>query len=208
MTSEKVQIGDSRTRILDVAEGLFMESGYRAVSIRDIAQACDVTNAALYYYFPNKAALFREVLERYAGRFQDQLRDAIDPASSTREQSRAVLKRFASLLSSREAPIFSARRELKELQDPKEARRIYYSVLEPLDDVLRKAIARGELKAIPEEYSPAALLFGIMHGLTMHSKFREHQELTAEQVDAVVDLAIQVFWDGLKQKEYENFQEG
>jgi AcrR family transcriptional regulator len=192
---------DGRERILNVAEELFMEGGYRAVSIRDIAQACDVTNAALYYHFPNKAALFREVIERYAQHFQDQLRDAIGTTNSTREQARSVLKRFAALMSAREAPIFSARRELKELQDPKEARRIYYSVLEPLDEVLRKAVERGELKAIPEEYSPAALLFGIMHGLTMHSKFSEHQELTSEQLDEVVDLAIEVFWDGLEQKE-------
>ncbi|MBN2500070.1 MAG: TetR/AcrR family transcriptional regulator [Anaerolineales bacterium] len=205
---DKVTV-DGRERILNVAEELFMEGGYRAVSIRDIAQACDVTNAALYYHFPNKAALFREVIERYAQHFQDQLREAIDMGGSTREQAGGVLKRFAVLMSAREAPIFSGRRELKELQDPQEAQRIYHSILEPLDDVLRKAIERGELKAMPEEYSPAALLFGIMHGLTMHSKFRgQHKEMTSEQLDEIVDLAIQVFWDGLEQKENGSSQEG
>ena len=129
--NEKVTV-DGRERILNVAEELFVESGYRAVSIRDIAQACNVTNAALYYHFPNKAALFREVMERYAQRFQDQLKEAINTAGNTREQASAVLKRFATLMAAREAPIFSARRELKELQDPNEARRIYHSVLKPL----------------------------------------------------------------------------
>jgi len=204
-------VSEGRKRILDAAEALFMEHGYRAVSIRDIAQVCDVTNAALYYHFPNKAALFSEVMERYAQRFQAQLWDVIDTADNAREQASAVLKKFATMIAVQEAPLFAVRREFKELDDPNavdEAKRIYHSVLEPLEDVLRGAIERGELEAIPEGYSPASLLFGMMHGSTMHYKFRGHKEVSPQQVEEVVDLVIQVFWDGLKTPENIRIQKG
>jgi len=59
-----------KQRILEVAEKLFTEHGYRDVSIRNIASACEVTNAALYYHFSSKAALFDEVMELHAARLR------------------------------------------------------------------------------------------------------------------------------------------
>lgn len=35
-----------------------MELGYEAVSVEQVAQACGVTKATVYYYFPTKSALF------------------------------------------------------------------------------------------------------------------------------------------------------
>lgn len=44
--------------ILHTSSRLFMEFGYEAISMEQIAQACNVTKASLYYYFSNKAKLF------------------------------------------------------------------------------------------------------------------------------------------------------
>ncbi len=43
-----------REVIIETSAKLFNQQGYTGVSIRDIAQACGVTNAALYYHFKNK----------------------------------------------------------------------------------------------------------------------------------------------------------
>ena len=53
-----------RDAILDTSAKLFSQQGYKEVSIRDIAQACGMTNAALYYHFKNKEDLFLAMLER------------------------------------------------------------------------------------------------------------------------------------------------
>jgi AcrR family transcriptional regulator len=45
------------SNILDTATRLFMQLGYRAVSINDIAKAAKITKPTLYYYFPDKEAL-------------------------------------------------------------------------------------------------------------------------------------------------------
>ncbi|MCM8595472.1 TetR/AcrR family transcriptional regulator [Accumulibacter sp.] len=55
---------DTRERILDVAERLFMENGYEATSMRLITGAAEVNLAAVNYHFGSKEALLREVFRR------------------------------------------------------------------------------------------------------------------------------------------------
>ncbi|MBK8049042.1 MAG: helix-turn-helix transcriptional regulator [Anaerolineales bacterium] len=43
---------DSHDAILSAAKHLFMQQGFRGISMRQIAEAVGVTKAALYYHFP------------------------------------------------------------------------------------------------------------------------------------------------------------
>lgn len=53
---------DRRQEILDSALRLFAEKGYSAATNADIAREAGVTPAALYYYFPSKADLFKAAM--------------------------------------------------------------------------------------------------------------------------------------------------
>jgi AcrR family transcriptional regulator len=55
---------DTRERILDVAEHLFMVHGYDGTSMRMITSAAEVNLAAVNYHFGSKEALLREVFRR------------------------------------------------------------------------------------------------------------------------------------------------
>ena len=55
---------DTKTRILDVAEGLFMEHGFEATSLRQLTSAAGVNLAAVNYHFGSKEELFQAVLTR------------------------------------------------------------------------------------------------------------------------------------------------
>ncbi len=73
----------SRARVLECAERLFMERGYRAVKLRDIAEALGVRPASLYYYFPGgKLDMYLEVLDAAMDRYRTGLQAAIDGAGS------------------------------------------------------------------------------------------------------------------------------
>jgi AcrR family transcriptional regulator len=54
-------------RILDVAEAMFAEQGYRAVSVRSITLACDANIAAVHYHFGSKQVLLEQIFERRSG---------------------------------------------------------------------------------------------------------------------------------------------
>ena len=51
-------------KILDAAVAIFSERGYSGTSMREIAEALNVTKAALYYHFPGKAEIFSACLSR------------------------------------------------------------------------------------------------------------------------------------------------
>ncbi len=61
--------GETRSAILDIAEGLVQLRGFNAFSYADISSELGVTNAALHYYFPGKAELGQALITRYAERF-------------------------------------------------------------------------------------------------------------------------------------------
>ena len=50
--------------ILDVAEGLFAEHGYKAVSLRSILRECGANTAAAHYHFGSKQELLDAIFER------------------------------------------------------------------------------------------------------------------------------------------------
>ena len=55
---------DTKTRILDAAEGLFMEHGFEATSLRSLTASAAVNLAAVNYHFGSKEELFQAVLTR------------------------------------------------------------------------------------------------------------------------------------------------
>jgi AcrR family transcriptional regulator len=55
---------DTRQRILDVAERLFMEHGYEATSMRTLTGEAAVNLAAVNYHFGSKEALMQAVFKR------------------------------------------------------------------------------------------------------------------------------------------------
>src|SRR5215218_3901385 len=55
---------DTKTRILDAAEQLFMEHGFEATSLRQLTAAAGVNLAAVNYHFGSKEELFQAVLTR------------------------------------------------------------------------------------------------------------------------------------------------
>ena len=55
---------DKREEILDVAEKLFSEQGFEAVSVREISKAAEINIAMISYYFGSKEKLYEEVINR------------------------------------------------------------------------------------------------------------------------------------------------
>ena len=55
---------DPRDRILNAAEQVFSEHGYRGGALNDVAVAAGYTRAGLLHHFPSKEALLLAILER------------------------------------------------------------------------------------------------------------------------------------------------
>lgn len=67
LTSEANQPADTRDKILDAAESLFVERGFSATSLRAIANRAGVNLAATNYHFGSKVGLLAEIFHRHIG---------------------------------------------------------------------------------------------------------------------------------------------
>jgi TetR/AcrR family transcriptional regulator, regulator of cefoperazone and chloramphenicol sensitivity len=68
---------ETRARLLDAAERLFADRGFKRVTIREISRAARANVAAVNYHFGGKVGLYREVLQ-----------SAIDAMRSTNDAAR------------------------------------------------------------------------------------------------------------------------
>ena len=57
--------GDTKGRILDIAESAVLEKGFEATSIDEIVAAAEISRSGFFYHFRDKNALARAMLERY-----------------------------------------------------------------------------------------------------------------------------------------------
>jgi len=194
MNAQNAPVG--RQKILDVAEGLFTEHGYQSVSIRQIAQACGLTNAALYYHFDSKEALYKEVLEHYTARLGQRMRDAAAGHRTIEEQVVAILIAYVDLVASRRSLFFALRHRpagMSKEEAHQHHAQLFHTVLEPLEDALQRAVEQGELHPLPEDYSAASLLLGMLHGLIRYRHACHQADIDQEDVRTITNT----FWHGM-----------
>ncbi len=68
----RTQSADTKTRILDATEDLFVEVGYESMSLRQITSAAQVNLASVNYHFGGKEALIQAVLSRRMDKLNDE----------------------------------------------------------------------------------------------------------------------------------------
>lgn len=189
---------DGRQKILAVAEELFIDQGYNAVSIRDIAERCEVTNAALYYHFPSKMALFAEVLEQHARRLNDRMQVAYREEGTYREKVTSMLLEYANMIKDQRPPFHLLHLHIEGMDRKTKMeciRHLIYATILPIEDLLTEANLAGELKTVPDGYSAAALLVGMVNAQMQYAHACGTGGIRTEDVKFIVDL----FWDGLHQ---------
>jgi AcrR family transcriptional regulator len=105
----------TRERILACAEDLFGRKGYDAVSVADIAHACDVSTALIYYHFTDKESVLKALIDHASEVFDVHVREAVEGTGSARER----LERFiVGWLESAESHVSLLRILVRPLTDP------------------------------------------------------------------------------------------
>lgn len=90
-----------RRFILETARKVFMEKGYKNVTMKDIVEACDISRGGLYLYFASTAEIFMEVLRMETEEADDVFSDSITEDATVadimmlflKEQKRELLRK-------------------------------------------------------------------------------------------------------------------
>jgi AcrR family transcriptional regulator len=89
----------TRLRLLDAAQAIFMKKGFVAASVEDIAEAAGYTRGAFYSNFRSKPELFLELLRRDHESMQADLQSIFEE-NATREEMEASVLRYYSRMPS------------------------------------------------------------------------------------------------------------
>ncbi len=93
------QSRNRRERILDAAFSAFAGRGYRDTAVDDIAAAAETSKGGIYFHFPSKEAIFRELMRTTADKLVARVESAValetDPVAKAEVALRTVLGTFA-----------------------------------------------------------------------------------------------------------------
>jgi len=98
-TDPAEQSRSRRERILDAAFHTFSTKGYRDTAVDDIAGAAETSKGGIYFHFPTKEAIFRELMATTADKLVGKVERAValetEPVARAEAAIRAVLATFA-----------------------------------------------------------------------------------------------------------------
>ncbi|MCZ8523435.1 MULTISPECIES: TetR/AcrR family transcriptional regulator [Paenibacillus] len=161
---------ETRKRIVETAHRLFMELGYRAVSTRLIADACGLTQPALYHHFADKQELYLEVIRESIAKNRSALERITQGGGPLEER----LRRAAAYLLLNAPPNMNVmfhdmRYELAEASRAAVHEGFRHGFVEPLASLFEEGQREGWLRGAPEggadPYTAAFLLLSVSRSM-------------------------------------------
>lgn len=177
-----------RQCILDHARQLFFAHGYHGVSVRDIVQACGLSNAALYHHFGSKDNLFIEVFKGHVGQIVLQLREADHAGGSCRDRLTRMAECYGRIMLESQSELLALGRDLMEC-DPEQRQRLLsdsqWQVPPLFAEVLQDGIAAGEVRAVDVQRI-SVLLTGMVLSLTVRRRFEAVDQTLSDDIELVM----------------------
>jgi AcrR family transcriptional regulator len=93
MTKAQARIERQRDRILEAANRCFVDHGFHAASMANIAEAANMSPGLIYRYFENKNAIILAIIERQLQNSRDGI-DALNQASDLAERLAEVFAKL------------------------------------------------------------------------------------------------------------------
>lgn len=186
-------------RILNEATRLFVTRGYHAVSMREIAEACGVTKAALYYHFTDKSALLLAILSAHLDEVSAIVTASCAACQDAHDRIRELVRSIFQLSPERRAMIRMASQEMGSLDA--DTRREFGVIYEEkfigrIRSIFVEGMARGDLRPLD-----AGLAVWILLGM-MYPFLTPQPQRSAEQEQMVLDGMLQIFFEGVQAHAY------
>jgi AcrR family transcriptional regulator len=91
MKTSRGSESERRAELLDLAARLFAERGFRATTVRDIADAAGILSGSLYHHFDSKESMVDEILTRFQEELFGRYEEIVAEGKGPRETLEAVV---------------------------------------------------------------------------------------------------------------------
>ena len=178
----------TRERLLDAAQAIFMKKGFVAASVEDIAAAAGYTRGAFYSNFSSKSELFLELLRRDHETMQAGLQAIFASAASRDEMEARVLQYYSTLHRENKCFLLWAEAKLVAVRDGRFRLRFnafMHEKLEQLSAYIREFSARAGTPMLMEPERLAIGLMGLCDGVQFFYTV-DPQNVPTEMAEAVL----------------------
>ena len=157
----------NRAALVVAARDAFGELGFEAVGVRDIVRRTDLASGTFYNYFPDKAAVFRAVVEEAAAEARRRVRAARTEAGDAAAFVEAGYRAYFEFIVEDPATFAFVRRNLGALGAAGLEREVPLGAAELAED-LAALVARGALPPLDLDFCAHAMVaLGIELGARM-----------------------------------------
>lgn len=185
--------GETRQDIVSAARRLFMEHGFRAVSTRQIADDCGLTQPALYRHFADKRALYEVVLMEELDTMRAGLERIAARGTNVAEQLRQVIRFLPGAEHDLAQMFHDISHELDDAARGRLQMAFEQSMVAPLTSIFAAGIRQGALRAPERGGIPPAtaayLLLGMLQG-TGRRGARESTTQKEQRATAIVQVML------------------
>ncbi|MEZ4500789.1 MAG: TetR/AcrR family transcriptional regulator [Thermomicrobiales bacterium] len=185
---------ESRNRVLDAAYPLFVQQGYKAVSMQQIADAVSINKATLYHHFRSKDDLFLAVVHVAMRRIRADIEAVVQGCDSAQEQ---LVRIAAMMFRSNQGDLGRLMTDAHEFL-PMEARlsviRGETAPWDLYDSVFRTAVESGSLPEIDIRLA-STMFIGLVYGQNLARKIGRIDTPLDESVARTI---VDVLFAGLR----------
>ena len=195
-----------RQSIIKAATKMFLEHGYRNISMDKIAQAAPVSKATLYNHFENKNALLAGVVSRLCeSLFQTMALISID-SDTVEDTLKKIARSYVDLIYSEEALDFYRLVIAESREFPELSQLVYESgpqpALKQLEDYLQRLNASSRFKCDDLAFS-ADVFFSLLEGdLYMKCLLGVKPSPTAAEKHKFVNQVVAFYQRGMQNADH------
>ena len=186
--------GSRKDVIVSKAATLFREKGYKAASMRDLAEAVGVEAASLYNHIKSKSELLHELVFSVANKFVLKMDEIESENISSLQKMEKLLRFHITEMINNYEEVYVSDREWKHLSDPylsnyQNQRRVYRKRIAA---IIENGIRNNEIKNID---APTVVLI-FLHAVSgIESWHRSTKKITAVELEQNM---VTILIDGLK----------
>lgn len=185
----------TKSIILEIATKLFLQNGYKIVSMDDVANACNVTKATIYYYYSTKAELYTDCMIMMMVRISENISKVLANEKPLKTRLYQLIKIHLSATEDidlnnfmRDAKVNLSEEQQEQMKQSEE------KMHEAIQHVLMEAMEKGEIPHHDGKFVTQLFL-----SLLNVGNYRDaNGQAIFSSIDEMAQHIVDFFWKGLE----------
>lgn len=179
-------------KILQTAHRLFVQKGYTATSMRQVAEEAGIGKATIYHHFPDKQAIAMALLEKRGARMDEAL-ELVRAEQDPRERIRVAVTAYFNSLTESLDIMQIVRREVPSGRDMMQEGVISFlqESMALLADAVRRGTQQGVFRPVDPTQAATTLMTMVIGTFARTYLGGERPQLSEDAAAALLDIYLQ-----------------